>query len=82
MKLVKIGNGHSVVVSRIISVVKYGSRPTKRLKAEFEKRNAAIDVSAGDGVKTLVLVDDGYLFLSSVSPETMTKRIEEENSVD
>lgn len=75
MKPINLGKGHTIVAERIISIIQYGSRPTIRLRQQFEKKNTAINLSGGDKVRTLILMDEGWLFMSSVKAETITERL-------
>jgi regulator of extracellular matrix RemA (YlzA/DUF370 family) len=76
MKLINVGKGHTIVAERIIGIFQFGSRPTIRLKQDFEKINKAINLSGGEAIKALILTDEGYLFLSAVKADTITQRVE------
>lgn len=75
MKPINVGNGHAIMAGRILSVIKYGSRPTIQLKKDFEHEKKVINLSGGEKIKTLILTDGGYLILSSVTSQTLTERI-------
>lgn len=75
MKPVNVGNGHTIMAGRILSVIKYGSRPTIQLKKDFEQAKKTINLSGGEKIKSLILTDEGFLFLSSVTSQTLTERI-------
>jgi regulator of extracellular matrix RemA (YlzA/DUF370 family) len=76
MKIISIGNGHTIVAEKIVSVINYGSRPTVRLKEEYEKKTKAINLTGGDKVRTLILAEGDYLFLIAVKSDTINQRLE------
>lgn len=76
MKTINIGKGHTIMANRIIGVFKFGSRSTIQLKKDFEKTHKAINLNGGEKTRTLILSDEGWLFVSSVSAQTITERIE------
>jgi regulator of extracellular matrix RemA (YlzA/DUF370 family) len=77
MKLVKVAKGHTIVAQRIIGVFQYGSRSLVRMRQEFEKNKMAVNLTNGEKVKSLILFDNGMLFLSSISADTINTRLEE-----
>ena len=74
-KLVNIGFGNAVKVSRILAVVNPGSSPVRKLKEEARLEKKLIDVTEGRRTRAIVLLDTGHLILSSVQPETISQRL-------
>ncbi len=74
-KLVNIGFGNAVKVSRILAVVNPGSSPVRKLKEEARLEKKLIDVTEGRRTRAIVLLDTGHLLLSSVQPETISQRL-------
>lgn len=75
MKTIDVGKGHTVTANRVNGVFSYGSRGIVRLKQVFEKKGLTIDLTGGAKIKAIILLD-GYLVLSSVTSETINKRVE------
>jgi regulator of extracellular matrix RemA (YlzA/DUF370 family) len=75
MKIVDVGKGHTVVAGYVRGVFNYGSRGVVRLKQTFEKKGLCIDLTGGAKVKTIILLDS-YIVLSSVTSDTINKRVE------
>lgn len=75
MKILDVGKGHTIVATCIKGVFTYGSRGVIRLKQTFEKKGLALDLTGGSKIKSVVLLD-GYLVLSSVTSDTINKRVE------
>ncbi len=74
-KLVKIGFGNAVKVSRILAVVNPGSSPIRKLKEDARVEKKLIDVTEGRRTRAIVILDSGHLVLSSVQPNTITERL-------
>jgi regulator of extracellular matrix RemA (YlzA/DUF370 family) len=78
MKLIRIGSGHTIVAERIIGVFTYGSRSLVRLRQEFETKKLVVNVTNGEKVKTAILVENGFLFLSSIATKTINTLLEKQ----
>mgnify|MGYP001554153974 CR=1 FL=1 len=73
-KLINIGFGNALKVSRILAVVNPGSSPIRKLKEEARKEKKLIDVTEGRRTRAIIILDTGHLVLSSVQPETISQR--------
>lgn len=74
-KLINIGFGNAVKISRILAVVNPGSSPIRKLKEEARKEKKLIDVTEGRRTRAIIILDSGHLVLSSVQPETISQRL-------
>ena len=74
-RLVNIGFGNAVKISRILAVVNPGSSPIRKLKEEARAEKRLIDVTEGRRTRAIILLDSGHLVLSSVQPETINQRL-------
>ncbi|MEI6131776.1 MAG: DUF370 domain-containing protein [Bacillota bacterium] len=82
MKLVNVGFGNLVSVSRIVSIVAPDSSPIKRLVQESKEKGILIDATQGRKTRAVVITDSGYVVLSSILPETIANRAENgDNSI-
>lgn len=77
MKLVGIGFGNLVSSERIISIVSPESAPIKRMIQEVRERGLLIDASFGRSTKSVIIMDSGNVVLSSLTPETIASRCDE-----
>jgi len=73
-KLINVGFGNAIKVSRILAVVNPGSSPIRKLKDEARKEKKLIDVTEGRRTRAIIILDTGHLVLSSVQPETISQR--------
>ncbi|MDY0391525.1 DUF370 domain-containing protein [Desulfobulbus oligotrophicus] len=74
-RLVNIGFGNAVKVSRILAVVNPGSSPVRKLKEDAKSERKLIDVTEGRRTRAILILDSGHLVLSSVQPETLHHRL-------
>ena len=74
-RLVNIGFGNAVKISRILAVVNPGSSPIRKIKDEARKEKKLLDVTEGRRTRSILLLDSGHLVLSSVQPETINQRL-------
>lgn len=75
MRLVNIGFGNMVSVSRIIAAVSPDSAPIKRIISDARERGMLIDATYGRRTRAVVVVDSGHIILSALQPETVSGRI-------
>ncbi len=74
-RLVNIGFGNAIKISRILAVVNPGSSPIRKLKEEARKERKLIDVTEGRRTRGIIVLDSGHLVLTSVQPETINQRL-------
>lgn len=73
-KLLNIGYGNFVMISRILSILSSDSSPMKRLKDEAKKRSQLIDSTQGRKTRSIIICDNNHIFLSGLTPETLASR--------
>lgn len=76
MKLLNIGFGNIVVVSKIVSITSPESSPMKRIKDQARKEGRLIDATYGRKTRAIIITDSNHVILSSVQPETMADRLQ------
>jgi len=77
MKVVNLGFDNGMLVSRIVAVANASAAPMKRLREEARKNHKLVDVTNGRRTRAIVVTDSGYIFLSSIQPQTLIQRIEQ-----
>ncbi|RMF97370.1 MAG: DUF370 domain-containing protein [Candidatus Schekmanbacteria bacterium] len=78
--LINIGFNNMVVSSRIVAVVSPLSNPMKRMKEESKNNGKLIDVTQGRKTRAIIIMDSGHIILSALNPETISQRINGEES--
>lgn len=74
MKLINIGFGNMVSLSRILTVVSPESAPIKRIVQEAKDRSMLVDATYGRKTKSVILMDTDHVILSAVQPESIAAR--------
>jgi len=74
-KLINIGFGNYVVVSRIVGIFNPNSSPMRRLREEARDDHRLIDATHGRKTRSIILTDSNHIFLSSLHPETISQRV-------
>ena len=82
MQLVNIGFGNIVSAERIISIVSPESAPIKRIVQEAKDSKMAIDATYGRRTRSVIIMDSGHIILSSVQPETVAGRVDDDEEDD
>ncbi|NOZ85777.1 MAG: DUF370 domain-containing protein [Deltaproteobacteria bacterium] len=73
-KLLNVGFGNVVVLSRIVAIVSPQSAPMKRLKEEARSNGKLIDATQGRRTRSIVITDSDHVVLSAVQAETIAQR--------
>ena len=77
MKLINIGYGNVVLAEKIVAVVSPESAPIKRIIQDAREKGVLIDASYGRRTRSVIISESSHVILSSVQPETIAARIEE-----
>jgi extracellular matrix regulatory protein A len=75
MVLLSIGFDNFVVAERITAVVGCTSAPVRRLIQEYRSKSRLLDATHGRRMRALILLDDGCLVASALTPETLARRL-------
>ena len=78
MQLLNIGFGNIVSADRIIAIVSPESAPIKRIVQEAKENGNAVDATCGRRTRSVLIMDDGHIIMSSIQPETMMTRVNKE----
>ncbi len=74
-KLVNIGFGNMVSVSRVVAIVSPESAPIKRMVQEAKERAVLIDATYGRRTRAVLIMDSEHVILSALQPETVAGRL-------
>ncbi|MDS0528048.1 DUF370 domain-containing protein [Clostridium sp. SHJSY1] len=75
IELLNIGFANIIVANRIVAIIKLGSLPAKKIIQQARNRHMLITVTHGRRTKSIIITDSGYVFLSSIQPETLQHRL-------
>lgn len=73
-RMVNVGLGNMVVVSRVLAIVNPHSSPMKKLKDEAKSNKKLIDVTEGRRTRSIIILDSNHVILSPVQRDTLTQR--------
>ncbi len=73
-KLLNIGFGNAVVISRVVAIVGPTSSPMRRLREEAKQAGRLIDATQGRKTRSLIITDSNHCILSAIQPETISQR--------
>jgi regulator of extracellular matrix RemA (YlzA/DUF370 family) len=73
-KLLNIGFGNAVVMSRVVAIVGPTSSPMRRLREEAKQAGRLIDATQGRKTRSLIITDSNHCILSAIQPETISQR--------
>ena len=79
-KLINIGYGNVVHTDKVLAVVSPDSAPVKRLIQSARDEGRSVDATQGRKTKGLIVMDNGYVVLSALLPETIAGRFNESGS--
>ncbi len=73
-RLINIGYGNVVHTDKVLAVVSPDSAPGKRLIQAARDEGRSVDATQGRRTKGLIVMDNGYVVLSALLPETIAGR--------
>lgn len=73
-KLINVGFGNVVNLSKIIAVVSPDSAPIKRLIQNSRDEGKTIDATQGRRTRAVIVTEGAQIILSALLPETITNR--------
>ena len=77
-KLLNVGFGNMVMVSRVIAIVDPSSAPMRRLKDEAKQAGKLVDATSGRRTRSIIVTDSDHVVLSAIQTETIAQRLEAE----
>ncbi|MCI5730437.1 MAG: DUF370 domain-containing protein [Eubacterium sp.] len=78
MQFINIGYGNVVNSDKVYSIVSPDAAPIKRLIQQAKDAGTAIDATCGRKTKAVLVMDNQTLVLSSLLPETIAARLNNE----
>jgi regulator of extracellular matrix RemA (YlzA/DUF370 family) len=75
--LINIGHTNVVAAHEVVSILNPNSAPIVRLRNEARKVLRLVDACHGQKARSLLIMSSGFLILSPVDVESLTKRFNE-----
>lgn len=78
VEMINIGFSSMIPKNRIIGIDDVSSSTIKRIIKKAKEEDRVIDVTHGRKTKSVLWLDNGTVYLSSVSTATLTNRMQED----
>ena len=75
VRLLNIGFGNMIAITRVVYFVSPESAPIKRIIQDVRERGNLIDATFGRRTRSVIIMDSGHVILSALSPETLNTRL-------
>ncbi|MBR0351848.1 MAG: DUF370 domain-containing protein [Oscillospiraceae bacterium] len=82
VKLINIGFGNYISADKLISVTSPDSAPIKRAVQVSREKGLLIDASFGRSTKAVLFMENGFIVLSALAPETLSERVSDNNGAE
>lgn len=76
MKLLHVGFSNSVSIDKVVAIISPETAVAKRLRDMGRENNNLIDCTMGRKLRSMVLTDSDFIFMSAMRPEALTQRME------
>lgn len=76
-RLINVGYGNMVNASKIISVINADSSPVRRMIQKAREEGLVIDATQGRKTQGILIMENGFIVLSALLPETLAGRFNE-----
>lgn len=73
--LIHVGFDNYLAVDRVLAVAAPGSAPMKRMVQRGREQNRTIDLTSGRRTKAVVVLNEDWVALIAITPETFSGRI-------
>ena len=81
-RLINVGYGNLVVVSRVVAIVTPQTSPMKRLREEAAARGKLVDVTQGRRTRSILVTDSDHVILSAINADTIAARLLSDGAVE
>ena len=76
MRFVNIGFGNMVNIDKVDTIVSPDAAPVKRMVQSAKDNGSAIDATCGRKTKSVLVMENRTIVLSSLLPETIVSRLD------
>jgi regulator of extracellular matrix RemA (YlzA/DUF370 family) len=81
-RLINIGFGNVVNSGKIIGIISPDAAPVKRMIQSAKDSGMAIDATCGRRTKAVIVLENGFIMLSCLLPETIAGRINQREQAE
>ena len=77
MKLLHIGFSNVVSMDKVVAIISPETAMAKRIRENARSNQGLIDCTMGRKLRSMILTDSEYTFLSSLRTEALLQRVEQ-----
>ena len=81
-ELVHVGFGNILAMNKALAVVSPSSAPIRRMIQGAKSEGLLIDLTSGRKTKAVIVMDNGYVVLAALNPETIANRLSSSKGLD
>ena len=70
-----IGLKAIISLDKVVTIIPYGSSPSRRLKEDLCKQGKLIDATEGRRTSSLIITTSNHLIFCAVAPATLAQRL-------
>lgn len=74
MEIISIGHNNYIPKQRVSGFYQIDSRPIRKLITTARLKEKLIDATNGKKSKTVIILSDDFVILSSIAPKTLAER--------
>ncbi len=74
-ELIHLGFSNLAAIDKVIAIISPNSAPSKRLIHDSKSKGHVIDMTNGRRTKAVLIMDNGHIVLSAITPETIAGRV-------
>ena len=74
-ELIHVGFDNSLALNRVIAVAAPTSAPMKRAVQRAKQQERVIDLTSGRRTKAVIILEDEWVALIAITPETFSSRV-------
>jgi regulator of extracellular matrix RemA (YlzA/DUF370 family) len=74
-ELIHVGFENHLALNRVVAVATPGSAPVKRMVQRSKESHRIVDLTSGRRTKAVVVLDNEWVALLAITPETFTGRV-------
>jgi len=75
MKLLHIGFSNVVSMDKVVAIISPDSAIAKRIRDAAKEKNTLVDCTMGRKLRSMIITDSDYTFLSSLRTEALLQRV-------
>jgi len=74
-ELVHVGFGNLLAMNKVLAIVSRSSAAIRRMIQAGKSKSLLIDLTSGRKAKAVIIMDNGYIVLAALNPETIANRL-------